>query len=358
VIAWATTKTHIHKFDFTADAGFPNYVASGTVAGNVKDQFSLDDKDGYLRVATSESRMYLDQDGKYLEPTFPGNTSGPQDRPQIVNHVFTMGVSGGWLDLTGDVGELAPNEQIYSVRFIAGRGYVVTFRRTDPLFVIDLTNPTAPTKIAELTIPGFSEYMHPLDATHLLTIGRAASSTGQAQGLQLQIFDVTDGTNPVLAHKFTYSSSQYGTSEAESNHKAFTYFAEQGTLAFPYYAYAPNGSTTGGGMHSSLELFHVDAGSGFAKLGSIDHTSLVASNPYGYCGGYYGPEVRRGVFLDNFVYSISYGGIIAKDINNLAGAGSQLALPSPVANTGYGPSCGGDDVAPPTGGGVPTPAGL
>jgi hypothetical protein len=349
VIAYATNKTHIHKFDFTADANFPNYVASGTVAGNVKDQFSLDDKDGYLRVATSESRMYLDQDGKYLEPTFPGNTTGPQDRPQNVNHVFTMGVSGGWLDLTGDVGELAPNEQIYSVRFIGGRGYVVTFRRTDPLFVIDLQNPTAPSKIAELTIPGFSEYMHPLDETHIMTIGRAASPTGQTQGLQLQIFDVADGTNPILAHKFTYSNAQYGTSEAESNHKAFTYFAAQGTLAFPYYAYDPS---TGGGMHSSLELFKVDAGAGFTKLGSIDHTSLVSANPYGYCGGYYGPEVRRGVFLDNFVYSISYGGIIAKDVNDLAGAGSQLALPAPEVNTGYGPVCAGGGAVPPTAGGV------
>ena len=347
VTAWATSKTHIHKFDFAADPGFPNYVASGTVVGNVKNQFSLDDKDGYLRIATSESRMYLDQDGKYLQPTFPGSTTGPQDRPQTVNHVFTMGVSGGWLNLAGDVGELAPNEQIYSVRFVGGRGYVVTFRRTDPLFVIDLQNPAAPTKIAELTIPGFSEYMHPLDATHLLTIGRDATLTGQTQGLQLQIFDVTDGTNPVVAHKFTYSNTQYGTSEAESNHKAFTYFAEQGTLAFPYYAYAPNDGT-GGGMHSSLELFRVDVSSGFAKLGSIDHTPLVSAYPYGYCGGYYGPEVRRGVFLDNFVYSISYGGIIAKDVNNLAGAGSQFPLSAPQVNTGYGPSC--TDAAPPSAG--------
>ena len=351
VLAFATSKTHIHKFDFTADAGFPNYVASGTVVGNVKNQFSLDDKDGYLRVATSESRMYIDLDGKYAQPTFPGDTSGPQDRPQTVNHVFTMGVSGGWLDLTGDVGELAPNEQIYSVRFIGGRGYVVTFRRTDPLFVIDLQNPTAPSKIAELTIPGFSEYMHPLDATHIMTIGRAASATGQTQGLQLQIFDVADGTNPILAHKFTYSNTQYGTSEAESNHKAFTYFADQGTLAFPYYAYAPNDGT-GGGMHSSLELFRVDAASGFSKLGSIDHTAMTSPNPYGYCGGYYGPEVRRGVFLDNFVYSISYGGIIAKNVNDLAGVGSQLVLPSPQVNTGYGPACDGGGAVPPSQGGV------
>ncbi|MDB4939060.1 MAG: hypothetical protein JWP87_6032, partial [Labilithrix sp.] len=215
VTAWAQTKTHIHKFEFASDANFPNYVASGTVAGNVKDQFSLDDKDGFLRVATSESRSYLDQDGKYVQPTFPGQTGGPQDRPVVVNHVFTMGVSGGWLDLVGDAGELAPNEQIYSVRFVEGRGYVVTFRRVDPLFVIDLSNPAAPSKIAELTIPGFSEYMHPIDANHLLTIGRAATSTGQTQGLQLQIFDVTNGANPILAQKFTYSNAEYGQSDAE-----------------------------------------------------------------------------------------------------------------------------------------------
>ena len=348
VTAWATNKTHLHKFEFATDANFPNYVASGTVVGNIKDQFSLDDKDGYLRVATSESRMYLDQDGKYLQPTFPGDTTGAQDRPQNVNHVFTLGVNGGWLDLAGDAGELAPNEQIYSVRFVEGRGYVVTFRRVDPLFVIDLSNPSSPTKVAELTIPGFSEYMHPLDATHLMTIGRAADASGHVQGLQLQIFDVTDAQNPIASQKFTYSNNEYGYSDAENDHKAFTYFADQGMLAFPYYGYTPNSASPDGGMHSSLELFKVDTASGFSKLGSIDHTSLLASYPGGYCGGYYGPQVRRGVFLDNFVYSISYGGVIAKDANNLGAAGSQLALSAPEVNDGYGPSCGVG--APPTAG--------
>lgn len=357
VTAWATNKTHLHKFEFATDPNFPNYVASGTVVGTIKDQFSLDDKDGYLRVATSESRMYVDQDGKYLQPTFPGDTTGAQDRPQNVNHVFTMGVNGGWLDLTGDAGELAPNEQIYSVRFVEGRGYVTTFRRVDPLFVIDLTNPTAPNKVAELTIPGFSEYMHPLDATHLMTIGRAADASGHVQGLQLQIFDVSNAQNPIVAQKFTYSNSEYGYSDAENDHKAFTYFADQGMLAFPYYGYAPSSTAPDGGMHSSLELFKVDTATGFSKLGSIDHTKLVASYPGGYCGGYYGPQVRRGVFLDNFVYSISYGGVVAKDANNLGGAGSELPLSAPVVNDGYGPSC--VDAQPPTAagsGGVATAA--
>ena len=81
VIAWATSKTHIHKFEFTTDAGFPNYVASGTVVGNVKDQFSLDDTDGYLRIATSESRMYVDQNGKYVSADVPRSDDGPAGPP-------------------------------------------------------------------------------------------------------------------------------------------------------------------------------------------------------------------------------------------------------------------------------------
>jgi hypothetical protein len=343
VTAWAQNKTHIHKFEFASDANFPNYVASGTVVGNVKDQFSMDDRAGYLRVATSENRTYLDETGKYVQPTFPGSDpSQPQDRPSTVNHVFVLGAQGPWLDTVGDVGEIGNNEQIYSVRFIDGRGYVVTFRRVDPLFVFDLTNPTAPQKLAELKIPGFSEYMHPLDATHILTIGREGTESGQVQGLKLQIFDVANGANPILSHSFTYTGSEYGQSEAEHDHKAFTYFADQHMLAFPYYGYSNTGGGTGPNMHSSLELFKVDAGTGFAKLGSIDHTELVSKAPTGYCGGYYGPSVRRGVFLDNFVYAISYGGVIAKDATNLAGAGAKLALPSPQVNTGYGPACGGD----------------
>ncbi len=336
--AFAENGTHVHKFEFASDPTFPNYVASGTVSGNIKNQFSMDDSGGYLRIATTEQRMYVDEAGKYVQPTWPGS-SGPQDRPQTVNHVFVLGVNGGWLDPVGDVGDLAPNERIYSVRFVDGRGYVCTFRQVDPLFVLDLTNPKAPSKIAELKIPGFSEYMHPLDATHIMTIGRDATATGQQRGLQLQIFDMTDGHNPVLNHKFTYTGAEYGQSEAENNHKAFTYFAEQKLLAFPYYAYSNTGT---GGMRSSLELFSVDIGGGFLKKGSIDHTPLMSKAPSGYCGGYYEPQVRRGLFLENFVFSVSYGGIIAKDAGNLASTGAQIALPAPVSNAGYAPPCAAD----------------
>jgi uncharacterized secreted protein with C-terminal beta-propeller domain len=339
VISWSSSNTHIHKLEFKSDPKFANYVASGTVAGSVKDQFSLDEKDDVLRIATTENRQYVSADGRYVQPDFASPGGPPPVRPNTVNHVYTLGQDGPWLDLQGTVGDLAPNETIYSVRFVENRGYVVTFRQVDPLFVIDLANPKNPTLTAALTIPGFSEYMHPLDPNHLLTIGRNASTTGRTQGLQLQIFDVTNALAPVVVHKFTYSAQEYGQSEAEYDHKAFTYFADKNLLAFPYFANGYNQATGVSTMRSSLEIFRVDLASGFTKLGSIDHTPLVQKYPSGWCGGYYQPTVRRGVFLENVVYSISYGGIIAKDANNLAAAGNEMSLPTPQINEGYGPVC-------------------
>jgi uncharacterized secreted protein with C-terminal beta-propeller domain len=326
IIAWSQSNTHVHKFEFASDARFPNYVASGTVPGSVKNQFSMDDKDGFLRIATTEQRSYVTSEGKYV-------ATDPTLRPNTLNHVFTLGVAGPWLDIKGSLKDLAPGEQIYSVRFVGTRGYVVTFRQVDPLFVVDLADPLKPNLLAALKIPGFSDYMHPIDANHLLTIGRDATLEGRVRGLQLQIFDVTDGKNPILTQKYTYSSTEYGQSEATYDHKAFTFFAEKGLLAFPYYSYS---STTTGGYRSSLEVFKVDVATGFKKLGSIDHTSLIQSAPTGWCGGYYGPSVRRGVFLENFAYAISYGGIVVKDVNDLAAAGTQIAFPAPVANVTYG----------------------
>jgi hypothetical protein len=93
-------------------------------------------------------------------------------------------------------------------------------------------------------------------------------------------------------------------------------------------------------MKSTLEIFKVDLATGFQKLGAVDHSDLLTSaQPNGYCGGYYGPSVRRGVFLENFVFSISYGGVIATDSANLTTNVKELPLSSPVMNDGYGVTC-------------------
>lgn len=333
VVTYSNGNTHLHKFDFSTDPTFPNYQASGTVQGTIKDQFSLDERDGNLRVATTESRSYVSANGNYV-------SSDETTRPRTVTHVSVLAQKGPFLDTVGHVGEMAPNETIMSTRFVGTRGYVVTFRQVDPLFVIDLANPTAPAVVAALKIPGFSEYMQPIDATHLLTIGRAGDDTGRTNGLALQIFDVTDPKAPKRTQYFEYTGNEYGSSDAEYDHKAFTWFPEKGLLAFPYYAYG-NGINGNYGFRSSLEVFRVDVNKGFTKVTSVDNTPVNAQSPKGWYCGYYQPSVRRGVFLESTVYSISYGGIVAKDTNDLNAPGGSLSLGAPVVNDGYGPYSGG-----------------
>ncbi len=316
-------KTYLHKFDFASDPGQPLYVATGSVPGSVANQFYLDDKDGTLRVATNEQRTTLIGGANYSWET--------------VNHLYTLQAKDGVLTTVGDAGDLAKGERIYSVRYVGNRGYVVTFRQVDPLFVFDLSDPTKPTKLAELKIPGFSEYMHPIDDGHLLTIGKEASSTGRATGLALQIFDVTKGSSPQLVHKYVFSGSEYGQSEAEYNHKAFTYYADKKLLSFPYYAYD---YSKGYQMKSTAELFSIDVTTGIKKIGAVDHSEMFGKNYYGYCGGSFSPYVRRSVFMDNVLYSVSYAGIKANDVSSLTSLAT-LALPQPALSGGpYGvPNC-------------------
>lgn len=314
--------THLHEFDIATDPSDALYVASGTVPGSVGDQFAIDERNGIVRVSTSEQRSYFVSAASAAASSAPDVSS----LPRSANHVFALANQAGKLETIGSVGDLAPGESIMSTRFVGDVGYVVTYLQKDPLFVIDLKIPSSPIIAGQITIPGFSSYMHPIDDTHLLTIG-------QDGGLALQIFDVTNPAAPLQTSKFVYTNG-YGYSEAQSNHKAFTYFADRQLLAFPYTAY---GSSS---MKSTLELFKIDVTNGIQRLGAVDHTAFFGGDTTvnrGYCGGYFDPSVRRGVFLDNVVYSISYGGVLANDATTLAPLAS-LALPQPTL-TGD-PACG------------------
>ena len=257
--------TNIYQFDLQ-DADVP-LTAMGAVPGVTLNQFSLDESDdGLLRVAT---------------------TSGFGDRAS--SGVYTLAASAGNLQTIGSVTGLAPGERIYSVRFIGDRGYVSTFRQVDPLFVIDLANPAKPRVVGELKVPGFSSYLHPLDATHLLGIGRDVDpDTGRVLGLQLSIFDVGNPASPTRTATYTFAGDGWQSwSAALWDHHALSWFAQQGILALP----VQQGDWWEGS--NGLVVFKVDTSSpaGFTKLGEITHDGTV----------------QRSVRIGEFLYSISAG---------------------------------------------------
>jgi hypothetical protein len=134
----------------------------------------------------------------------------------------------------------------------------------------------------------------------------------------------------LATNKYVYDGGEYATTESMDNHKAFTYFDDKKLLAFPY---VHQGSYGASGPSSTLEVFQVGVAEGITKIGSVSHSGLLGTLPngnYGYCGGYFDGAVRRGVFIDNFVYSISYGGIIASDVSALAAPVKTLPLAAPT----------------------------
>ena len=273
-------RSALHLF---ALAGFEtNYQASGFVAGQTPSSFALDTADGILRVATTVTT--LDQSGTSTETS---------------NRITTLRAAGEGLEVVGATPDLAPGERIFGVRFLGDLGYLVTFRQIDPLFVIDLADPAAPTVLGEVELPGFSEYIHPLGDGHLLTIGRDADETGRTRGVALRIFDVTDPTAPRLAHVELLAGE--GWTPAETDHLAFTYDSRLGLLALPFNRWHPNWA-------ASLLLYDVDPDAGFRQVaeildpGPVGGPDCIASD-VAVCGPQ--AEMRRGLFIEDHVYAWS-----------------------------------------------------
>jgi len=306
-------RTAVHRFAVSFDQQRTPYQGSGFIQGTVNDQFSIDERAGIIRIATTRNTW----PARNTDPVAP-DVWIPPTRESLVS---MLRLNGNALELIGSTPPLAEGETIESARFIGDLAYLVTFLRVDPLFVVDLSDPENPKVLGELKIPGFSEYMHPLGEGHLLTIGRDVDEeTGRDNGAALQIFDVSDPMNPMLAFKEIIGE---GYSEANHNPKAFNFYAEKGLLAFPFVSYED-------GFTSTLELWDVSAQDGFNRRGAVDHSKLIPYDCfpsrasidefYYHCG--YQPQITRGVFISGddqeFIYSISYGGIQVHDVENLS----------------------------------------
>ncbi len=287
-------RSTIHKFSLEGTSTL--YAGSQAVRGHVLNQFSMDEHQGVLRVATSSGRV---------------------PNPDVSSNVTTFGSDEqGNFVRRGELTGLAPQEDIRSVRFDGDRGFVVTFKKTDPLFVIDLAEPSAPKVLGELKIPGFSTYMHRLDDHHLLAVGFDADDHGDFayfDGIQIQIFDVTDLADPRLLHKTVIGTRGSG-SEALMNHLAFNYFAQKQLLALPMTVCegGDDGVYADQLTFSGLMVFDVSLEEGIVERGRMPFVDAQQAAPAGTpgasCGTWWSNStslVKRSIFMDDFALGIS-----------------------------------------------------
>jgi uncharacterized secreted protein with C-terminal beta-propeller domain len=281
----STIGTNIHRIHI--EEGRINYAANEVVPGFVLNQFSMDESENF-RIATSDG---------------------------TANNVYVLDEQ---LTILGRLEDLAPNEDIYSARFMGDRCYLVTFEKVDPLFVIDLSDATNPHVLGKLKIPGYSDYLHPYDETHLIGIGKETieDETGDFswyQGVKISIFDVSDVEHPKEVWKVEIGDR--GTeSPVLRDHKAFLFDRSRNLLALPILLAEideekyPNGvppSTHGDFTYQGAYIFHISLSEGLILRGRITHltntTDLQNSGLY-FNSPYY---IQRSLYIDQSLYTIS-----------------------------------------------------
>jgi len=333
VAAMRAQRSQIHLFDTTGGAS-PVYVGSGEVAGFLLNQFSMDEFEGHLRVASTST---------------PEWWSGDADRTPSSSQVTVLRVGDDGLTVTGKVAGLGKTETIRAVRFIGHVGYVVTFRQTDPLYTVDLTDPAAPRVAGELKILGYSAYLHPVGDGLVLGVGQDADPDGRVKGLQMALFDVSDPASPRRVDRVTMPGAW---SDVEGDHHAFT-FAD-GLALVPFTRYVDPGTDVEGGVvppdSGSAEpatgaSTQPDAGSGSApaagtsvlpvqtfdagvvavrlgsdrRFGSPVVLRATGDGPQvvDQRTGYPGPTPLRTFVGDGSIWTVTTGGIAAHDTDTL-----------------------------------------
>ena len=290
-------KSVVHRF--AIKNGDITYKATGTVPGYLLNQFSLDENRGNLRVATTVSDWSSDE--------------------KQYSNVYVLDPD---LKTIGRLEHLAPEEKIYSARFIGDLLYLVTFKQTDPLFVIDLSNPYQPGILGELKIPGYSDYLHPYDETHLIGIGKDTEENEWGgiipTGVKIALFDVSDVNNPKLVESVVIGEKG-SDSAVLSDHRAFLLDKERNIMAIPIreVIHVPVEGSKYEGSHTEetwqgTYVFGVDPESGFTEKGRIKQGTGTKDDDW-----WYGSTVLREIFMDDVLYTISRDRIVGSDLGDL-----------------------------------------
>ena len=301
-------KTSIHRIHI--DGSVMNYTASGEVPGTVLNQFSMDEHDGYFRVATTTGSV--------------SRTSEGTSR----NHMYVLDMA---LNITGSLENLAPGEKIHSVRFMGDRGYVVTFKKIDPLFVIDLGDPYEPEVLGYLKVTGYSDYLHPYDEDHIIGIGKETVEAGEGnfawyQGVKISLFDVSDVNNPKEVDD-PYVIGDRGTdSPVLSDHKAFLFDKSRNLLVMPvtvaeideskYPGEVPD-NAYGEYVWQGAYVFDISLDQGIQVKGRITHIENPSDLEQDYYYFYSSFSVERSLYIGDVLYTISQAKIMMNNLENL-----------------------------------------
>ena len=280
-----TRKTIIHKISI--DGEKIQYVAKGEVPGRLLNQFSMDQSGDRFRVATT-TEIYTQYDGTIRS-----------------NAVYVLDEN---LEVVGELEEIAPEESIFSARFMGDRLYLVTFQQIDPFFVIDLSSDT-PKILGELKIPGFSNYLHPYDEEHVIGVGRDTKEmdNGRVQqlGIKIALFNVADVKNPKVADDIIIGDSSTH-SEALYNHKAFFFDKTRSVISLPISGDVKGLENTSSKMFapeynrwSGFYVLDLDTSNGFETKGTITHSDDDSR--------YYGMNNARTFYIDDVLYTASQG---------------------------------------------------
>jgi inhibitor of cysteine peptidase len=308
VSGWETTKI----FKINVDEESITYVAEGIVPGRVLNQFSMDEYDGYFRIATTNGHV---------------SRSGSSTS----NNVYVLNAS---LGVAGSLEGLAPGEEIYSARFMGGRCYLVTFKKVDPLFVIDLADPEDPKVLGKLKIPGYSDYLHPYDENTLIGVGKETEEAEEGdfawyQGVKISLFDVSNVSDPKELDKIEIGDR--GTdSQALYDHKAFLFSWAKNLLVIPVleakidagdYSGEVPPNAHGEYVYQGAYVFHVSREQGIELKGRVTHIE----DPQAFLKSGYWFEselsVERSLYIDDMLYTISGKMIMMNALSDLSEAG-------------------------------------
>lgn len=274
--SYGDTRTTILEFSWANGERGIELIGTGIVEGTLLNQFSADEFDGRLRVATTVSGF--DENGNW----------GTSNRMTVLEN------NAGTLNEVGAIDGFAAGERIYSVRFDGDRAFVVTFRQIDPLFYIDLSNPTAPEIKGELKVPGYSSYLQVIGHDYLLAVGRDTDQWAT----KVALFSVADPANPTLVDEETLPPWSWSISEYD--HHAFGYYAEHGILAIPVSGYDYESYS----YRSELVVFDIDT----TQTGdaAVELKSSISDNG----------TVLRSAFIDDVLYSVSTSMITAASVTD------------------------------------------